>query len=281
MTLKRLKWELISTLKDLDLPDLEARLIIRHVLSLSDMEQIIRADDGISDEDAVICLDLARKRINGTPMSYITGKKEFYGLEFTVNENVLIPRPETEILVFEAISYLKGITKPVVLDLCTGSGCIAASVQKNIPDAEVCISDISKEALETALSNFKRLTGKYPKAFLGDLFSPIESNLLFDAICTNPPYIAEKWYDGLEKDVKKEPQSALIGGGEDGLDIIRRIISESGRHIKRGGLLIIEADYRQISAIKNLMEQNGFTDVSAVKDLAGKERCVRGIFQSS
>lgn len=281
MTLKMLKGELISALKDLELPDLEARLIIRHVLSLSDTEQIIRADYGISDEDVAICLDLARKRINGTPMSYITGKKEFYGLEFTVNENVLIPRPETEILVFESISYLKGITKPVVLDLCTGSGCIAASVQKNIPDAEVCISDISKEALETALSNFNRLTGKYPKAFLGDLFSPIESNLLFDAICTNPPYIAEKWYDGLEKDVKKEPQSALIGGGEDGLDMIRRIISESGRHIKRGGLLIIEADYRQISTIKNLMEQNGFTDVSAVKDLAGKERCVRGIFQSS
>ena len=242
MTLKRLKWELISAMKGLELPDLEARLIIRHVLSLSDTEQIIRANDEISDEDASSCLFLARKRLDGTPMSYITGKKEFYGLEFTVNENVLIPRPETEILVSEAISFLKGIANPAVLDLCTGSGCIATSIQKNLPNAQVCISDISKGALETALSNFKRLTGKIPKAFLGDLFSPIESTLLFDAICTNPPYIAEKWYDGLEKEVKNEPQNALIGGGEDGLDIIKRIISESGMHIKRGGLLIIEVN---------------------------------------
>ncbi len=281
MTLKRLKGELISALTGLELPDLEARLIIRHVLSLNDAEQIIRANEEIPDEYAARCLDLAGKRLKGTPMSYITGKKEFYGLEFDVNENVLIPRPETEILVFEAISYLKGIANPAVLDLCTGSGCIAASIKKNIPEAEVCISDISEEALKTAEGNFKRLTGKSPKAFLGDLFSPVESNLLFDAICTNPPYIAEKWYEKLEKEVKKEPQNALIGGGADGLDIIKRIISEAGRHIKRGGLLIIEADYRQISKIKVLMEQKGFEDVSAVKDLSGKERCVKGIFQPS
>ena len=281
MTLKRLKGELISALKDLDLPDLEARLIIQHVLSLSDAEQIIRANEDIPDEYAASCLDLAGKRLKGTPMSYITGKKEFYGLEFAVNENVLIPRPETEILVSEAISFLKGIANPAVLDLCTGSGCIAASIQKNIPEAEVCISDISKEALKTAISNFKHLTGKNPKAFLGDLFSSIESGLLFDAICTNPPYIAEKWYEKLEKEVKREPQNALIGGGEDGLDIIKKIISEAEMHIKRGGLLIIEADYRQISKIKDMMEQKGFKDVSAVKDLAGKERCVKGIYQPS
>lgn len=275
MTLRMLKARLISILKDCRPSDLEARLIIRHVLHLGDAAQITERDMEIDSHDAGRCIDLAERRASGVPMSYITGTKEFYGLKFDVDPGVLIPRPETENLVTEVLSFLAGIPHPTVLDLCTGSGCIATAIKKHRPDADVHMSDISEKALETARGNFERITGEKARTFLGDLFSPLDGTS-YDAVCTNPPYVASCWYAGLEKEVRMEPPEALLGGGDDGLDIIRRIIPEAPKHMKPGAMLIIEADGRQAQEIRRLMTEEGFHGVRTVMDLEGKERCTLG-----
>ena len=210
---------------------------------------------------------------------YLSHRKEFYGYEFYVDENVLIPQPDTEILVETAIEVLGKMKNPRVIDLCTGSGCIGTSIRMNVRDAKVSLSDISPEALEIARRNYRNITGETADARLGDLFEPWKGER-FDFIATNPPYVTTEWYKDVSEEVKNEPTLALLDYAEDGLDIIRRIINDSKAMLNEGGALIIESDYRQCIRIREAMRNSGYSDIRTMKDLSGRERCTIGFLFS-
>ena len=206
----------------------------------------------------------------GEPIQYVLEKAEFYGLEFYVNKNVLIPQPDTEILVGEVLENFSN--KKEILDLCTGSGAIAISINKNIKDARVFASDISKKALKVAIKNAEKY--KLDIVFIkSDLFENIYKK--FDLIVSNPPYIETDFLKKLPSEVKFEPILAL-DGGKDGLDFYRKIIKKSKEHLKENGVLALEIGFDQKDAVMNLMKEENFKDVYGKKDYGGNDRIVVG-----
>ena len=272
MRIKELRSLLSERLSSLENPALEARILLSFFLSMSHSELIINDTREIPEDRERAILDAAALRLEGVPMAYITGKKEFYGYTFSVNSDVLIPQPDTEILVETALGALKGNEK--VLDICTGSGAIGASIAFALR-RPVALSDISEDALRIARENYRNITGSDADARCGNLLEPWQGST-FDIIATNPPYLTKSWYEETEKDVKAEPMGAFIGGGEDGLSLIRSIISSSPEFLSPNGVLAIECDYRQTRICGRLLENNGFTDIHIVKDLADKERVIYG-----
>lgn len=274
MRVKELKEELLKTAKALPNPLLEVSIILEKVTGIDKIHQLTDRDKEIDSDIADRCKALMVKRASGYPMAYITGEKEFYGHVFKVTEDTLIPRPDTETIVEETIKIAKRFYNPEILDLCTGSGAIAASIAYEL-DRDVYLSDISGKALEVAKYNYEAITGREAKAKIGDLLSPWKG-YSFDIIASNPPYLTEKWWEETEEDVKKEPVLALISDSDDGLLIIKRIIEESKEYLKKGGYLLIEGDFRQMESCARILINSGFTDVNIVKDLAGKNRVVYG-----
>lgn len=210
-----------------------------------------------------------------TPLQYIIGREKFFGLDFVVNEDVLIPRPETETLVEAAIDLTNAIpdTQYAILDLCTGSGNIAISLTKSIANCRIVASDISPEALSVAREN-ARLNGVLDRIVFkeSDLFCGIDGK--FDVIVSNPPYIAQYEFETLQREVLKEPRLAL-DGGVDGLDFYRRIFSVAPRYLKMGGHCIVEIGFGQLPAVKNIVEgTNFFKVVEARPDQYGIDRIV-------
>ena len=269
MILSQLRKELLSRIDQVD-----ARIIVRLATGLDDIHQITESGMEISEEMYNKAITLLEERLSGIPMAYIMGEKEFYGHTFHVTPAVLIPRPDTETLVETAIKLSKQFRNPRILDLCTGSGAIGTSIAYEL-GCDVSISDISEDALKIAKENYKRITGKTPEARLGDLFEPWRGEI-FDIIATNPPYLTEKWYEETEISVKTEPVGAFLGGGDDGLTLIRKIIEQSHDFLTPNGYLAIECDYRQIEIWGSLLKINGFTDINTVKDLGDKERVIYG-----
>ncbi|MDO8535519.1 MAG: peptide chain release factor N(5)-glutamine methyltransferase [Candidatus Omnitrophota bacterium] len=212
-----------------------------------------------------------------TPLQYIIGKEKFFGLDFVVNEHVLIPRPETEVLVETALNIVNaidGAQYPIrILDLCTGSGNIAISLTKNAGNCKIVASDISEKALEVARLN-ARLNGVPDDiSFMkSDIFEDISGE--FDLIVSNPPYVAQYEFETLQKEVLKEPLLAL-DGGIDGLDFYRIIFNEAPRNLAHGGYCAVEIGFGQLSAIKDIIEKtNEFTLVGTKVDQYGIDRVV-------
>ena len=277
MKLGELKKELLGVDNTLEDPYLEVRVLLSH-LGISEIDQIAYPEKEIDERTAAEAIELFAKRVRGTPMAYITETKEFYGHTFHVDESVLIPRPDTEILVEKAVEiYRKKRYRGKILDLCTGSGAIAASVAFALKKS-VCYSDISPKALKTAQRNYKEITGEKGDARPGDLFTPWTGEK-FSLIATNPPYLTDKWYEETEESVKKEPENAFLGFGDDGLDIIKKIVQASPQVLEKNGTLLIECDYRQTGKVRTLMSQNGFSDIGTAKDLGGRERVVYGEYK--
>ncbi len=219
---------------------------------------------------------LLEQRCRRVPLQYITGVQEFMGHSFLVNAQVLIPRQDTEILVEEALKYLKPGMR--FLDLCTGSGCILLSLLLSCPEALGTGSDISRGALQTAEKNRDRLA---PGAVLveSDLFDGIEG--VFDMIVSNPPYIRREELPDLMEEVRLyEPVSAL-DGHEDGLYFYRRIAGESPSYLKPGGRLYLEIGYDQGVTVPQLLKEQGFCEIEVKKDLAGLDRVVKGIYKGN
>lgn len=225
------------------------------------------------------------KRKNHIPLQHILGKAYFYGLEFNVNENVLIPRQDTEVLVGEVIKLSK--PEDNILDMCTGSGCIAISLGKNIKDSTVLGIDISLKALEVANSN-KELNQADNVSFInGDLFTAIkggeitenyvpEEQYLFDIIVSNPPYIPTGTIDELQDEVKLHDPIIALDGKEDGLAFYREITEKSKYFLKEDGYLCYEIGYDQGDSVSDIMREYEFRDVRVIKDLAGLDRVVIG-----
>lgn len=272
---KRVVTEKLSE-RGIENPSLEAFLLIEDLTGLDRTGQILHSDMEIGDDS--VLMDKLSRRLSGVPMAYILGHREFYGLDFKVNEDVLIPRPDTETLVEEGISFLRN-RKGTILDLCTGSGCVGISASKNT-GLPVVLSDLSDRALKVARENAERLIpGRY-EIVQGDLFSSL-SGRRFAAILTNPPYLTDAWYDIVTEEVRKEPRQAFLGFDSDGLGLIRKIILQAPEYLENNALLAIECDYRQTAECAKLLEKQGFVDVGILKDLSGLERCVRGIYPNA
>jgi release factor glutamine methyltransferase len=257
--------------------DTEARILLKHCAgNMSDMQLLLNMDESISP----IVLDkydeLLKRREKREPLQYIIGNVPFLSCDILVDGRVLIPRPETEFMTELCIGNLKGMIKEQaagqarVLDLCTGSGAIAAAVKKALPIAEVHACDISGEALALAKENASRNNADI--CFLeGNLFGAVDG-IIYDMIISNPPYICSSEMDILQEEVKREPKLALDGGC-DGLDIVRRIADEAAAHLARDGSIFVEIGYDQSAAVAELFRRN-FNDVNIINDLAGIPRIV-------
>ena len=247
-------------------------ILTKKVLNYSKEYILIHGDEDIDQEmfeKIKLCIN---KLIEGIPVQYLTNEQEFYGINFYVDENVLIPQPDTEILVEEAISIIKNGDK--VLDLCTGSGAIGVSLKKKFADKiNVIGTDISKEALRVARMNAdaNRVSVEFVES---NMFDKIVEND-FDLIVSNPPYIETNVIKTLSKEVQNEPHIAL-DGGSDGLDFYRIIVKEGKNYLKSGGYLIIEIGFNQRDEVINLLKENDYLDIYSKKDYSGNDRIVVG-----
>jgi release factor glutamine methyltransferase len=268
------------TQKKVDSPRLSAELLLSSVLGLKRIELYTQYSRVVEEEHLAKLRELVKRAAQHEPIAYLVGKTEFYSIEFEVTPDCLIPRPETELLVQRAIEFLRQRTGPHhVCDLCTGCGTIAVAVAKNVADARVVATDLSEAALGVAAGNVKKHGLEERVELLqGDLFEPLIPPLdvtQFDLIACNPPYVSAAEYEELEKNVKDyEPRAALYGG-QDGLDIYRRICEQVGRFLKPDGALLLEIGYTQGPAVRALLEQTGlFQTITVDKDLSGHDRVV-------
>ena len=278
MRLAEIKSSLVAILEqnsDVENAPRELSIIIEDVTGLDKIKQILEPNIDIDDNSLCIIKEKINLRKNHTPLSYIIGKREFYGLNFYVSSDTLIPRPDTETIVEEAINEIKVLKKPKVLDLCTGTGAIGISIKANT-NCDITLSDISNKALEVTRKNAEALINNECKIVQSNLFENIDDK--FDIVVTNPPYLTAQWYDEVTEEVKHEPKLALVSSGDDGLDLIREIIKSAPKHLKNGGILLIECDYRQTKLCAKLLETANFTNIKIIKDLAQKERVVRGSY---
>ncbi len=255
-------------------PKLKARLLLQYVLKKSRQYLIVYDNEEITKKEQWEYFINIEKLSQGIPLQHITHSQEFMKMDFYVNENVLIPRPDTEILVEEVIKIASKMQNPVILDLCTGSGAIGISIAKYVKDAKIYATDISEEALEIARRNAQNLGVTEKIKFIkSNLFDKIKK-IKFDIIVSNPPYIKKEDIHYLSEEVQKEPELAL-NGGDDGLDFYRKIVNQSIEYLKLGSYLCMEIGYDQKIDIIDIIEQeNKYVDTYSKKDLYGNDRII-------
>lgn len=258
---------------------LDARLLLEYVCGTAQHDLILNGDRVLTDNEVSCYEEVIAKRAERIPLQHITGVQEFMGYTFSVNEHVLVPRQDTEVLVEEALKVLK--PEMQILDMCTGSGCILLSLLALGKDIVGTGVDISSAALQVATRNAKQISTQVCKE-LDATF--LESNLFekvtdkFDIIVSNPPYIKSAVIDTLEPEVRlHEPLSALDGTA-DGLYFYERIVTESRNYLKENGVLLFEIGHDQGEAVSRLMVEAGFKGVYVKKDYAGLDRVVAGFF---
>ncbi len=248
-------------------------LLAEHFLGVTRNSLFLRPDLTVSEEKSQEYLEAVRRRCTKIPLQHITGVQEFMGLEFSVNEHVLIPRQDTEVLVEKVLSDIKNIPSVTVLDMCTGSGCIAISIAKLSDNAQVSAADISEKALQKAKENNQK-NGTAVQLIHSDLFEKIEGT--FDVIVSNPPYIRTAVIQELMEEVKDHDPWIALDGHEDGLDFYREITKEAKKHLNPEGKIYYEIGFDQGADVQKILEQNGFRDIHILKDLSGNDRVVYG-----
>lgn len=255
-------------------PNLKARLLMQHILNKPRQYLLVHDTDMLTLRQEVDYFKAIKKLKQGVPLQHITNMQEFMKLNFYVSQDVLIPRPDTEILVEEVINIAKKVRAKKILDLCTGSGAIAVSLAKYIEDSQITATDISEKALRVAKLNAKNNDVEDKITFLkSDLFKEIPKEK-YDIIVSNPPYIRKEEIERLDREVKKEPHIAL-DGGEDGLDFYREIIHNSEEYLKFNGYLCLEIGYDQkIDVIEFIENEEKYKDTYSKKDLYGNDRIV-------
>lgn len=253
---------------------LDARLLLEHICGTDRNTLLVHGDREVNAQEQQAYEEAIARRSQRIPLQQITGSQEFMGLAFQVNEHVLVPRQDTEILVEEVLRELLDGVK--VLDLCTGSGCILISLLHYSNDCQGVGTDISRKALEVACRNGAALLGEEKKyTFVeSDLFEQVEGR--YDIIVSNPPYIRQEKIDSLMPEVRDHEPRMALDGGEDGLDFYRRIVMESPDYLNGGGRLYLEIGCDQGDAVQELLLQRGFREVNVVQDYAGLDRVVSG-----
>lgn len=255
-------------------PRREASSLLAFTLDKPSAFLIAHPEYELTGDEAARFESYITRRANREPFQYISGRQEFYGLEFEVTPDVLIPRPETEILVEEAINELNKLKEPTFCEVGVGSGCISVSILHNVPNATAVATDISEKAIAVA----RRNAGKHGVAdrltcIEGDLFAGV--NQKFDIIVSNPPYIPYADLTDMQKEVRDfEPHNALFAGTE-GLDIVRRIIDEALEHLNPGGLLMIEIGFGQSELLRDLVDQTIWSKPEFLPDLQGIDRILK------
>ena len=253
-------------------PKLKARLLLQYVLDKSRQYIIVYDNKEIDKQQQWQYFVNIEKLTKGIPLQHITHRQEFMKMDFFVDENVLIPRPDTEILVEEVIKIAQKYNSPRILDLCTGSGAIAISLKKFVPNADITAVDISEKALEIAQKNAEKLEAKI-NFVKSDLFDKLD-NKKFDIIVSNPPYIRKDEIKKLSEEVQKEPKIAL-DGGEDGLDFYRIIAEQAINYLKTGSFLCFEIGYNQKNdVIKIIEDEQNYKNTYCKKDLYGNDRII-------
>ncbi len=260
-------------------PRLDVELLLGKVLRVTRVQLIIDADRPLAKEELGAYRALHTRRRAGEPVAYLLGYREFYGRRFKVDARVLIPRPDTEALVEEALARTQPLYLAArVLDLCTGSGCVAVSIARERPTMRVVASDVSPDALVVARENAIRLGAVNVGFVESDLFASFGAGTRpFDLVTANPPYVPSGEVPTLAADIKDfEPHLALTAG-PDGLEMTRRIAQEAPRLLRSGGALALEVGAGQADEAKAILTEAGFVDVRSRKDLGGHERVVSGI----
>ena len=276
-TIQQSEAQLITYLKiNGDEAKFESQLLLQHVLNVNRAWLIAHALDYVQEDVYKKFEALLIRRLNGVPIAYILGYREFFGLQLKVSADTLIPRPDTETLVEIALDKMSAQTSLYTLDLGTGSGAIALAIAKHRQNAQITAVDASQEALAVAIENARLLNIKNVHFELSNWFSAL-NNQKFDVIVSNPPYIEADDTHLKQGDLRFEPLSALASGA-DGLQDIRTIISQAPQHLNPQGWLLLEHGYNQAEQVNALLKQAGFSQISHAKDLAGINRVTLGKF---
>lgn len=267
-----------------DSPRLDAEILLAHARSCERIELYTRFDEPLSDDERSAMRELVSRRAKREPVAYLVGYREFYSLKFQVSPDVLIPRPDTETLVMEALERGHTIRQPRVLDLCTGSGCIAVAFAANHLGASLVASDISPAALAIARENAEQHGVADRIEFReGDMLNALDAaGEKFDLILSNPPYVCDHEAKTLDPDITNyEPHQALFAG-EDGLNLIRPLIKEAPNYLNETGILFIEMDPSQIEAATEWARSTtNFKQFGSAKDLTGRARVFRASHQEA
>ena len=275
---------------------LEVRLLLQESFSLNTAGYLLRKQEplckaGIEQTEILLKLhsfyENFEKRRRRIPLAQILGRQSFYGLDFFVNEDVLIPRADTECLIdlvledyAELAKTEKGNSLPLrILDLCTGSGCIGISVAKHLPYQELLLVDLSEKALAVAKKNAEEHLGGNVALLQSDLLTEVQGKR-FSLLLSNPPYIVSRVIPGLEREVSEYEPNMALDGGEDGLVFYRRIAREAKKVLLPGARLYLEIGYDQGESVKDIFQKEGYEAVEVFPDLSGNPRVVRGIFPS-
>lgn len=257
--------------------ELETQVLMSHALQCSRIELFTRQDEEATEEGRALLRDLIRQRAEGCPVAYLVGHKEFFSLSFAVTPDVLIPRPDSEWLVYECQRLAKGMSEPSILDLGTGSGCLAVALAHQIPGAKVLAIDISADALLVAKGNAEKHGVSERITFLeGDLYSPVPNGEKVDFIVSNPPYIRTAEIETLQREIREHEPRLALDGGEEGFGVFDRIVEQASEHLKPGGYLIIEigAD-QEDQAREKITTQGSFELAKTIHDANGLARALQ------
>lgn len=257
--------------------DLETQVLMAHALQCTRIELFTNQNKVASQEGRDRLRDLIRRRAEGCPVAYLVGYKEFFSLEFEVSPAVLIPRPDSEWIVYECLRLAKTMTSPTMLDIGTGSGCLAITIAQQHKTAQVTAIDVSSEALEIAKRNAEKHQVSDRITFLeGELFSPLESGQQFDFVISNPPYIPSDVVLTLQKEVRDYEPKLALDGGENGFAVIDRILEQSDTVLRPGGYLILEigAD-QEMQARERIENLTGYELAKTIHDANGIGRVLQ------
>lgn len=262
----------VQQLANTDNPDFEAEQLLMHVLKLTKQQLFLKRQNNISHKQFSNLKKLLKKRRSGVPLQYILGKWEFYGLPFCVGRGVLVPRPDTEMLV-DSVAESISDKDCTVFDLCAGSGAIGITIASLRPKARVVMVEKSRSAFKYLNRNIL-LNNVDCKALKKNIFN-WSPDFLADIVVSNPPYIRSRTISSLSREVRCEPRAAL-DGGSDGLKFYSFICKNAEKFLKPGGKLFFEIGYDQAESVKNIMKTNGFEDIDTIKDYSGSQRVVFG-----
>jgi len=261
-------------LAEVDTPLLDALLLLAFALETTKEKILASLPDTVSPDSEERFLELIDRRSAGTPVSYIRRVKEFWGLEFYVDERVLVPRPDTEALVEKALDVVRADPRlSRVHDACAGSGCVGIAIQSTVPRLEVSASDLSREAGEVLGLNAEKLLGRRIDFFVSDLLDSVPG--FFDVITANPPYLRDDEVESMRKIGWPEPEIALRGG-RDGTALAERLIRAAPHKLAANGWLVLEAAPHQFNKLFALMDQVGFHSIDVAQDMAGRNRVIAG-----
>ncbi len=256
-------------------PRLDAELLLAHAIGLTRTKLLAQLRDSIPVPQAFETF--LQRRLDHEPIAYIMGTWEFFSLEFSTRPPILVPRPETEHLVEAALAAVKAAKSDSlrVLDLCTGSGCVAITIAKSAPETRVTATDLNPEALALARENALRHEVQI-EFHEGDLFQALPADAVFDLIVSNPPYVADDEWPTLSPVIQKHEDPRALLAGEEGLDFIRTIVTQAPRHLAASGFLALEIGDNQRDAVAGILQEGGFDNIRFHKDLAGIARIAEG-----